>query len=128
LTEEGPTGIREGLNTLAGIPLLRAQMCSMLHQLTLLEKEVRKQAASERAKSASVHCDLCTQVFVDATAAGPSALLVGSTRTVYRYTVYDHMFGESPTKNTVYTPYIQYGPGQLYLFGTCESRSLSFWQ
>ena len=31
---------------------------------------------------------------------------VGLAKTVYLYTVYDRIFGDSPAKNTVYTPYI----------------------
>jgi hypothetical protein len=35
----------------------------------------------------------------------------GLAKTVYIYTVYDHMFGEFSAKNAVFTPYI-YGSGQ----------------
>jgi hypothetical protein len=37
----------------------------------------------------------------------------------YIYTVYGHIFGDFPAKNTVYKPYI-YGSGQPYTCAVCK--------
>jgi hypothetical protein len=50
----------------------------------------------------------------------------------YIYTVYDHIFGDFPAKNTVYTPYI-YGSGQPYVYSmnmyihTCLHNHEEWW-